>query len=130
LKEAAFSPRAGDPGPWDTFSTRNLGLRINQRMSREFKGDSHKIRRASTTAATQALNLNPSRWPPLQKQSLENWSLVLAQIPKLPRWTPEEKSQLIRIIRAKSAPTEIPYLRETQLHPRLRKELLRLGSKP
>jgi hypothetical protein len=49
-------------------------------------------------------------------------------IPDLPRWTPAEKNQLIKIIRAKSAPNEMPYLRETQHHPRLREALLRLGS--
>jgi hypothetical protein len=116
------------PGPWDTFSTRNLGLKINQRMSREFEGNSQKIRRASALKVTQVLNLNPARWTPTQKLSLENWSLVLAQIPGLARWTPEEKSKLIRIIRAKSAGSEMPYLHQTQTHPRLREELLHLGS--
>lgn len=127
LKESGFSP-SGDSGPWDTFSTRNLGLRINRRMSREFNGDSQRIRQASTAAVTQALNLNPSRWTPLQKQSLENWSLVLSEIPNLARWKPEEKDQLINIIHSKSASTEMPYLRQTQHHRRLRSELLRLGS--
>ncbi|MGC2097228.1 MAG: hypothetical protein WA646_11880 [Candidatus Sulfotelmatobacter sp.] len=126
---AKFRPAsAADSGPWDTFSTRNLGLRINRRMAREFKGDSHKIRQASTAAVTQALNLNPSRWTPLQKRSLEDWSLVLSEIPNLTHWTRNEKDQLIKIIRAKSALTELPYLRQTQHHPRLRSELLRLGS--
>jgi hypothetical protein len=126
-KESGFSPRVSS-GPWDTFSTRNLGLRINRRMAREFNGDSQKIRQASTATVTQALGTNPSRWTLAQKQSLENWSLVLAEIPNLARWTPEEKHQLIKIIRAKSASTEMPYLGHTQHHPRLRSELLRLGS--
>jgi hypothetical protein len=115
-------------GPWDTFSTRNLGLQINQRMARDFKGDSQEIRQASLAQVNRVLNINPSRWTPAQKQSLENWSLVLAQIPNLTRWTPEEKHQLIKIIKAKSARTEMPYFRQTQHHPRLRSELLRLGS--
>ncbi len=129
-KTARFQPAsAAEVGPWDTFSTRNLGLRINRRMSREFHGDIQRIRQASSAAVTQALNLNPTRWTPPQKQSLENWSLVLAQIPNLTRWMPEEKHQLIKIIRAKSASTEMPYLRQSQHHPRLRSELLQLGSK-
>jgi hypothetical protein len=122
------NPASAAAGPWDTFSARNLGLRINRQMAKEFNRDSHKIRQASTATVTQALNLNPSRWTPLQKQSLENWSLVLAQIPNLSRWTTEEKHQLAKIIHAKSAPTEMPYLRQTQNHPRLRESLLRLGS--
>jgi hypothetical protein len=126
-KEAGF-PRGDKPGPWDTFSTRNLGLLINRRMAREFDGDAQKIRQASITHVSRALGINPSRWTPAQHQSLDNWSLVLALIPNLPRWTPEEKHQLIKIIRAKSAPNEMPYLRQTHHHPRLRSELLRLGS--
>jgi hypothetical protein len=122
--------RKNNSGPWDTFSTRTLGLRINRRMSREFNGDSQKIRQASTATITKALRINSSSWTPAQKQSLENWSVVLAQIPNLSRWTREEKRKLVRIIQAKSAPTEIPYLRQTQHHPRLREALLRLGSNP
>jgi hypothetical protein len=124
-KEPVFSPSRG---PWDTFSTRNLGLKINRRMSRDFNSDSNKIRQASIATVTQALKINPTRWTPSQRQSLENWSLILAQIPTLPRWTPAEKHQLVKIIQAKSAPTEMPYLHQAQHHPRLRSELLRLGS--
>jgi hypothetical protein len=115
-------------GPWDTFSIRNLGLRINRRMAREFESDSRKIRQASTTAVSRAINLNPDDWSAIQKQALENWSLVLALIPDLARWTPLEKNELIKIIRAKSATGEMSYFRQTQRHPRLRTELLRLGS--
>jgi hypothetical protein len=123
-----YDAAEGTPGSWDTFSTRTLGLRINRRMSRDFDGDAQKIRQASVVQVSRALGIDPSRWNPTQKQSLENWSLVLAQIPNLPRWTPEEKHQLIKIIRAKNASNELPYLRQTQHHPRLRSELLRLGS--
>ncbi|MGB7863829.1 MAG: hypothetical protein WCF74_10610, partial [Candidatus Sulfotelmatobacter sp.] len=77
---------------------------------------------------TRALKINPRRWTQTQFQSLENWSLILALIPNLTRWTPDEKSQLIKIIRAKSAPNEMTYLHHTQHHARLRAELLRLGS--
>jgi hypothetical protein len=127
-KETGFSPRGNEPGPWDTFSTRNLGLLINRHMARNFNGDTEKLRRACTTAVSRALNINRARWTPRQIQSLENWSLVLALIPNLSRWMPDEKRQLVKIIRAKSSPNEMSYLRQTQNHPRLRAELLRLGS--
>jgi hypothetical protein len=123
--EQGFSPR----GPWDTFSTRTLGLRINRRMAQKFNGDSQKIRRASTAAITRALGITSDRWPPDEQQSLENWALVLALIPDLARWSPKEKQNAIKIIHAKSARTEMSYLRQTQNHPRLRAELIRLGSK-
>ncbi|MGB0022907.1 MAG: hypothetical protein WBP65_13925 [Candidatus Sulfotelmatobacter sp.] len=120
--------RAEPTGLWDTFSTRNVGLLINRRMAREFDGDSQKIRQASIGVITRALRINPARWTQIQRQSLENWALILALVPDLPRWSPNEKQQLIKIIRAKSAANEMAYLRKTQHHPRLRSELLRLGS--
>ncbi|MGB7600245.1 MAG: hypothetical protein WBM24_08070 [Candidatus Sulfotelmatobacter sp.] len=115
-------------GPWDTFSTRNLGLLLNRRMARQFQGDSQKFRRASVINVTRALEINPAGWSQAQMQSLQNWSLVLALIPGLSRWSRIEKNQLAKIIRAKSAPNEMTYLRQTQRHSRLRAELLRLGS--
>jgi hypothetical protein len=116
-------------GPWDTFSTRNLGLQINRRMARDFNSNSSQILQVSTAAVTAILKINPARWTPAQCQALENWSLLLAQIPGIARWSHQEKHQLIKIIRAKSAPNEMLYLRQTQRHPRLRRELLKLGSK-
>jgi hypothetical protein len=125
---SAGAPRR-EPGPWDTFSVRNIGLLINRRMARGFNGDSHKMRQASTSTVTRAMSINPARWTHAQIQSLENWSLVLAQIPGLARWTPDEKYKLIKIIRAKVALSEMPYLRQTLQHTRLRAALLHLGSK-
>jgi len=116
------------PGPWDTFSTRNLALRITHRMARDFDADNHKIRQTATAQITRTLKINPARWTPAQQQSLENWSLVLTLIPDLARWSQKEKQDIIKIIHAKSASNEMSYLRQTQHHPRLRQALLRLGS--
>jgi hypothetical protein len=118
-----------ESGAWDRFSTRNLGLLVNRRMARQFDGNSQKIRQASASAVARALGINAARWTLSQRQALENWSLILALIPDLNRWSPNEKRQLIKIIQAKSAAREMPYLRQTQHHPRLRAELLRLGSR-
>jgi len=125
LKPASAAERSG---PWDTFSTRNLGLRISRRMAEHFNGDHEQIGKASTAAVTQALGINAARWTTIQHKSLEDWSLVLALIPNLARWTSNEKHQLTKMISAKSAPNELTYLHQSQLHPRLRAELLRLGS--
>ena len=94
------------------------------------QGDAAKIREASIKAVTRSLRLSPSRWTPDQLQSLENWSLILALIPDLDRWSPREKRDLIRLIQAQSASNEMRYLRLTQQHARLRQQLLRLGSNP
>jgi hypothetical protein len=128
LKETGFSPRGVGSGPWDTFSIRNLGLLVNRRMSRDFDGDAHKIRQASVAQISRALKINSTRGTPTQHKSLEDWSLVLALIPNLAQWNSNEKHQLIKMIRAKSAPNEMTYLHQSQRHARLRAELLRLGS--
>jgi hypothetical protein len=121
-----FSPR----GPWDTFSTRNLALRVNRRMAREFNGDSERIRQASVAEVSRALGVNPSRWNSAGQQALENWSLFLALIPDLSRWSLQEKRDAVEIIRAQAGRNEMRYLRLTQQHSCLREELLRLGSHP
>jgi len=126
LNGAGFSP--GTPGLWDTFSTRNLALRVNRRMAREFHGDAARIREASVNEVSRALNINISRWTPAERQAFENWSLVLALVPDLPRWSPQEKQAAAKIIRAQAAPNEMRYLRLTQKHPTLRAALLRLGA--
>jgi hypothetical protein len=46
----------------------------------------------------------------------------------LSRWSRQEKQAAAQIIRAQAGPNEMRYLRLTQQHPRLREELLRLGS--
>ena len=149
LEETGFSPRVAfgkgttssravnapksKPAPaglWDTFSVRNLGLLINRRMSGEFDGDSRKIIRSTISRITRVLKINSARWTADQKHSLANWSLVLDLIPDLSRWSSDEKHRLIKIIRAKSSPNEMLYLRQTQHHPRLREALIRVGSKP
>jgi hypothetical protein len=132
VKGQRFSPglpAEGISGPWDTFSTRNLGLRVNRRMARQFGGDSVGLRRASVGEVSRALGVNLSRWNAAERRAFENWSLVLALIPTLRRWSAQQKQDAARIIRAQAAPDEMRYLRLTQHHPRLREELRRLGSK-
>jgi hypothetical protein len=116
-------------GPWDTFSTRNLGLQVNRRMAREFGGDSQRMRRAAVAKVSRALQIDSSRWNLIERQVLENWSLVLALMPNLSGWSPQEKQDTVKIVHAQAGLNEMRYLRLTQQHPRLREELRRLGSK-
>ena len=115
-------------GPWDTFSTRNLGLRVNRLMAREFGGDATRITEDSVKRVTRALGVGASDWEEAERHSLEDWSLILAMVPGLRSWSAEEKRGMAEIIRAQSGANEMRYLRLTQRHGRLREELLRLGS--
>ncbi len=113
---------------WSNFSVRNIGLSINRRMAKEFAGDSERMRSQAVRNLARILRVNLSSLTRTEIQSFENWSLVLARIPGLPRWSASEKQQLVRILRSKSARNEVSYLRLTQKLPRLRSEILRLGS--
>ncbi len=122
LKQGASS------GSWDAFSTRNLG-RVNRRMAREFGGDASRIRASSVREVSRALGVNLSQWSPGERQAFENWAVVLALVPDLHRWSEQEKRGLVTMIRAQAGANEMRYLRLTQKLPRLREEVLRLGSK-
>jgi len=115
-------------GSWDSFSTRNLGLRVNRRMARDFRGDAVVMREHSRHALERMLGVSTSSWTPLEKAAFENFALVLAEVPGLRAWTGEEKEDLVRIIRAKAKPDEMLYLQLSQRHGRLRRALLTLGS--
>ena len=117
-------------GAWDSFSTRNLGLRVNRRMATEFGGISERIRQASVKEINRTLRITASSWTSAERQAFENWSLVLALIPGLNHWSSREKQDVVAMIRAQAGSVEMRYLQMTQQQPRLRAALLRLGSKP
>ena len=128
---AFYELPGSEPGAWDRFSTRNIGLRVNRRMGRDFGGDAVLMRKHSARALERILfprSGSTSSWTPLEKAAFENFALVLAEVPGLSGWTQEEKEGLGQIIRAKAKPDELLYLRLTQRHGKLRKALLRLGS--
>jgi hypothetical protein len=115
-------------GAWDNFSTRNIGLQVNQRMAQDFGGDATQMRKNSTRTLERILGCSISSWNPLEKAAFENLALVLTGGPGLSAWTREEKEDVVRIIRAKPKPDEMLYLHLTQRHGRLREALLKVGS--
>ena len=117
-------------GVWDTFSTRNIGLKVNQHMSAKFQGNRQRFRRVAGAWLSRVLGVSTASWSPLQRVNFENFAVVLSLVPSLSLWTEKEKRALLRIIRAKSAANEMLYLRLSQEHQRLREALLKLGSTP
>jgi hypothetical protein len=115
-------------GAWDTFSTRNIGLRVNRRMAKEFQGDSLRLRKESARAVARILGMDTSSWPSSERASFEKFALVLALVPCLRSWKREEKEALLRIICSKNKADEMLYLHLTQRHERFREALLKLGS--
>jgi len=115
-------------GAWDRFATRNIGLRVNERMAKEFDGDARRMREATSRSVARILAVNPSSWTVPERASFENFALVLDLIPDLSSWTSDEKQALVRIIRAKTKHDEMSYLPLTRKHEGLRRGLLELGS--
>src|SRR6202171_6734090 len=72
-------------GAWDRFSTRNIGLRVNRRVARDFGGDAVLMREHSRRALERILFPRSaavtSSWMPLEKAAFENFALVLADMP-------------------------------------------------
>ncbi len=116
------------PGQWDTFSTRRIGLAVQQRMAEEFAGDPEKLRRAATEALSQNLRVDLGTWSPLERAAFENLASVLSLTPELRQWTDLQKQALVDIIRAKVSADESKYLRLLQQHRGLKEIVLRLGS--
>ena len=125
---AFYELPGSEVGAWDTFSTRNIGLRVNRQMARGFQGDSGRIRKESARAVARMLGVNTSSWTSSERVSFENLALVLSLVPGLAAWKREEKEALVRIIRSKSKADEMTYLHLTQRHERFRHALLKLGS--
>jgi len=117
-----------ETGAWDTFSARNIGLKVNQRMAQEFQGNSQRFRTAASNSLARILGLRLTAWRPRERASFEDFALVFSLIPDLSTWSSREKQALRQIIRAKAAPDEMKYLRLLQRLPKLREAMLRLGS--
>ena len=119
------------PGAWDHFSTRNLGLRTARKMSADFGGSLRRFREASTKRLARILATATPKSADAADPAgaaFHNYAMLTALIPDLARWSPAEKKLLLEIIHAKSAPNEMRYLRLLQKHSRLREALLKLGS--
>jgi hypothetical protein len=114
---------------WDSFSTRNIGLRANRRMAAEFGGSMARFRDASARSLAKILQTRiPNENDPVRK-SFENFAMLAALFPELRSWSSPEKNALLQVIRAKSGADEMRYLHRLQAHGRLRAAMFRLGSK-
>ena len=117
-----------EPGAWDTFSTRNIGLRVNQRMAAKFAGNADRMRARAKQALERILRINTSDWAPLERSAFENFALVTGEGRDFHKWTAAERKEWVRVIRAKAERDEILYLHLTQRHARLRRLLIKMGT--
>jgi hypothetical protein len=117
-----------DRGRWDNFQIRNVALAVQRKMARRFKGEAEKIRQASVESVARALNVNRMDLKQAERAAFADHALVLALIPDLSSWSRDEKQAVVEIIRAKAGADEARYVRLLVGHPRLRDEVIRIGS--
>lgn len=126
---AFYELPGSEPGAWDQFSTRNIGLRVNRRMAAEFAGDIERFKQAAAGKVQRVLRASiTGRKSQAFDRAFYDFAMVAALIPELASWTADEKRHLLEIIHAKSGFDEMRYLHLLQQHIRLREALLRLGS--
>jgi hypothetical protein len=123
-----YDAPGAQPGEWDRFHIRNIGLAVQRSLAEDFGGDAERMRSACRSRMARILGIDRKGGQPVAAEALTNLSLVWSLIPDLSRWSREEKAALAAIARAKSAPDERAYLRRLQGHGRLREAMLALGS--
>ena len=116
-------------GVWDKFSTRKIGLALQRHMAKEFDGDANAMREKCVARLARHLGINPQQVSAKERNAFVDLAMVLSLVPDFVQWTKEEKAALYEIISAKSARTELRYIRLLQRHNRLRKAILQLGSR-
>ena len=75
------------------------------------------------------LGIRVTAWRDIELSALSDFALVLGLIPDLNRWNESERQALVRIIQAKASADETRYLKLMQEHARLRREMIKLGSR-
>jgi hypothetical protein len=116
-------------GDWDRFQVRNIGLAVQRRMASRFKGDAEMIKVASVERLTRLLDTEMKDWRAAELHALNDFAVTLSLVEDLARWSQSDKQALRRIIRAKAGTDESTYLKLMQKHTRLRKEMIKLGSR-
>jgi hypothetical protein len=120
----------GPRGEWDTFSVRNIGLAVQQRMADEFNGDPDEMRCAVSAALEKILLVDIRTWSAVEQSAFNDFAFVLSLAPELERWTSDQKQALIQVILTKVSKDERDYLRLLQQHHTLKDVLVKLGSSP
>jgi hypothetical protein len=123
-----FELKSDRVGDWDRFELRKVGFAVQRLMASKHGGDSERFRKSAMAGLSASLRIDAHNWPLATKKVLSDFAVVLGLV-DLSKWSSGEKQLLIKIIKAKSGNDESQYLKLMQRHERLRREIIRLGSK-
>jgi hypothetical protein len=123
------TPREFRSGDWDRFQVRNIGLAVQRRMAMKYEGDADKFRTEAVKELTRLLGSRVGDWREAELPVLSDFAVILSLVDHLTEWSEVEKRALVRVIRAKASADESSYLNLMQKHARLRKAIIKLGSR-
>jgi hypothetical protein len=110
-------------GRWNEFQVRNVGFSAQRFMAGKFNGNAQELRSTAVQSVSKILGVARDTF-----EEFADLALVLFMIPDLRSWSSDDKQLLVKIVRAKSGPEEVRFLKLMQRHDRLRREMIRLGS--
>jgi len=124
-----FEAEGTAAGRWDTFSTRRLGLAVQESMAAKWKGDAAAMRRDTSRWLAEVLEVNPATWSAGERWALSNFAPLLALAPEIEQWPGNDKRMLCEVIRAKAGADETTYLHRLQRHEALSQALRALSAR-
>ncbi len=106
-----------------------IGLGIVRSTARRFGSDREAAVRTASAEAARLLGLGSRRkLSPGERLWWDRWSLFIAALPGVERWSSEEKRALARIVLAKGGRRESEFVRLFDRHRKLRRAVLKLAE--
>ena len=120
---------AAQRAAWDRFSMRHIGLAVQKKMAKDFDGDAEAMRKAAVAQLARQLHLDQRKINAREQAVVLDFAMVLSLVPDFSQWPANDKAAVRSLVAEKAARTELRYQQLLQQHNRLRKALLRIGSK-
>jgi hypothetical protein len=113
--------------PWPNPG--DLSLAVTGWIAREFSGDRGAAEAAAFRRVANTLGVDSvDGWREAEQRSFRNLSLLVALMPDTDRWSPRERRECVRLMRAKGAADEARFFELLRRHDRFREALLRIAA--
>lgn len=110
------------------FDLGRVGLAVTRELARRFGSDRERGLRTCSEEAARLLGLRSFRGMSAgQRQAWERWGPLVAVLPGVSRWSPDNRRALAAVIRAKGGRRESTFVSRLDAHAALRRSLVRLS---
>jgi hypothetical protein len=111
-------------------SLATVALAVSRTMGRRFGADRARGAAEVEREAMALVGLRSLRgWSPVERHWWSRWAPLLISLPGASRWAPEQRRELVELVRAKAARREQPFARALDRHRLLRRALLALSKR-